>query len=211
MAGCSNFSCSSSCSGTASESAGGCSGDCASNTSQFSGGTCSPCGGSCLGWCSGGCLDTCDGTCDGGCSGACQDSCANSCTASCVGGCKGNCGKGCNTGCTSNEALDLYQKLYAGLDKKILAADLNNIKRMIELEASANRFNKTITNVNFNTKDRANSSQIKTLQSNLNTIGQTTTKDASQKVKSWKATGQELIDKALASHNTTINSNATGQ
>ena len=196
---CTNFSCSGSCQGGTK-----------SGSDQFTcdAGDCK--GDPCLGWCGGGCLSSCDGSCDGGCSGACQDSCANSCRQSCTGGCKGNCGKGCNTGCTSSEALSLYQTLVDGLDKKILATDLNNIKRMIELEASANRFNKTITNVNFNTKDRANSSQIKTLQNNLNAIGQTTTKDASQKVKSWKATGQELIDKALASHDTTINSDATG-
>lgn len=198
---CGNFSCSGSCSVAGKDSNSEGNGGCSS-------GSCS--GDPCLGWCGGGCLDSCSGSCDGGCAGACQDSCANSCTASCTGGCKGNCGKGCNTGCRNDEAYSLAQKLAAGLDKKILAADLINIERMIELEASANRFNKTITNVDFNAKDRANSSQIKTLQSNLNAIGQTTTKDASQKVKSWKATGQELIDKALASYNTTINSNATG-
>ncbi len=199
---CSNFSCSGSCSVAGAEQSGSGTGGCSS-------GSCS--GDPCLGWCGGGCLDSCTGSCDGGCSGACQDSCANSCTANCVGGCKGNCGKGCNTGCQSDEAKTLSQKLESGLDKKILAADLINIKRMIELEASANRFNKTITNVDFNVKGRAKSTQIKTLQSNLEKIGQTTTKNADSKVRTWKATGQELIKKALASYGTTINSNATGK
>lgn len=187
----------------------GCTSDCAANGTWND--TCGSgsCTGTCQGVCGGGCSG-CDDTCEGSCAGGCSDNCAGSCTASCTGACKGGCGKGCNTGCTSNEALDLYQKLEAGLHKKIYAADMQNINKMIEHEASSNRFNKTITSINFVEKSKANSSEVIQLQNNLIKIGQTISQNANPKVKSWKATGEELIKKAQKSFNTTINSNATG-
>lgn len=168
------------------------------------------CSGSCLGLCSNACSG-CTGDCTGDCSGGCSSNCANSCLgANCTGGCKNNCGKGCNTGCTNNEANTLYQALKAGLNKKIYAADMANINRMIEIEASANRFNKTITSVNFLSKNKANSSQVIQLQKNLAEIGRTISKNAGQKIKSWRETGQELVDQAKLSYETTITSSSTG-
>lgn len=191
---CSNFSCSSGCGDGVSASSGpsGCSFGAA-------GGSCSnQCGGSCTGWCGDGCLDS-GGDSGGGCSG-----CTGSCSDGCEGTCKDNCGRGCNTGCSTEEALSLYTTLAAGLNKKIYAADMNNINRMIEIEASSNRFNKNITSVNFSSKIKANSTQIKQLQANLKAIGQQTSANADQKIKTWKTTGQELIDLVLDSADTKI-------
>lgn len=187
---CQNFSCSTGC-GT------GCSGGstCGGGTSS-EGGCSGNCGGTCTGWCSTGAMDSGGG---GGCSG-----CDGSCSGGCTGTCKNNCGRGCNTGCSDNEALDLYQKLTAGLNKRIYASDMNNINRMIEIEASSNRFNKSITSVNFASKIKANSTQIKQLQANLKAIGQQTSANADQKIKTWKTTGQELIDLVLDSADTKI-------
>ena len=183
-----------------------CSNDC-SNTTSYTGCVCE---GTCLGLCTNACSG-CTGDCTGDCSGGCSSNCANSCLgANCTGGCKNNCGKGCNTGCSNNEANTLYQALKAGLNKKIYAADMANINRMIEIEASSNRFNKSITSITFTNKDKANSSQVVQLQNNLITIGQTISSNADKKVKALHTTGQELINKAIASYETTITSSSTG-
>lgn len=190
---CSNFSCSGGCGdGVTSGSSTGCSFN--SNGSGCS----NQCGNSCTGWCGGGCLDS-NGDSGGGCSG-----CTSTCADDCEGGCKDNCGRGCNTGCSSDEALDLYQKLTAGLNKRIYASDMKNINRMIEIEASSQRFNTNITSVNFESKIKANSDQIKKLQANLVAIGQQPSANADTKVKIWKSTGQELIQKVLDSADTKI-------
>lgn len=190
---CQNFSCSIGC-GT------GCSGGvtCSGGTSS-EGGCSGNCGGTCTGWCSTGCMDSGGDSGGGGCSG-----CTGSCSSGCEGTCKDNCGKGCNTGCSTSEALDLYQKLTAGLNKRIYASDMKNINRMIEIEASSQRFNKQITSVNFAQKIKANSDQIKQLQANLKAIGQQTSANADKKVKAWKSTGQELIKEVLDSADTKI-------
>lgn len=188
---CQNFSCSTGC-GT------GCTGGATCSGGAANGGCSGNCGGTCTGWCSSGCMDS-GGDSGGGCSG-----CTGSCSGGCEGTCKDNCGRGCNTGCSDNEALDLYQKLTAGLNKRIYAADMSNINRMIEIEASSNRFDKNITSVNFSSKVRANSAQIKQLQANLKAIGQETSANANQKIKAWKTTGQELIDLVLDSADTKI-------
>ena len=165
------------------------------------GGVCSSCaGGGCTGWCSTGCLDS------GGDSGGCGD-CTKTCADDCENGCKDKCGKGCNTGCTTQEARDLFTSL--ALNKKIYAADMKNINRMIEIEASERRYNKTITTVKFENKKKAQSSQVKQLQDNLKAIGQTPKKDAGVKVKAWKTTGQELIDLVLDSADNSIYSSST--
>lgn len=188
---CQNFSCSTGC-GT------GCTGGATCSGGAANGGCSGNCGGTCTGWCSSGCMDS-GGDSGGGCSG-----CTGSCSGGCEGTCKDNCGKGCNTGCSSDEALDLYQKLTAGLNKRIYASDMKNINRMIEIEASSQRFNKNITSVNFESKIKANSDQIKKLQANLIAIGQQPSANADKKVKVWKSTGQELIEKVLDSADTTI-------
>lgn len=188
---CQNFSCSTGC-GT------GCTGGATCSGGAANGGCSGNCGGTCTGWCSSGCMDS-GGDSGGGCSG-----CTGSCSGGCEGTCKDNCGKGCNTGCSTNEALDLYQKLTAGLNKRIYASDMKNINRMIEIEASSQRFNKNITSVNFASKIKANSDQIKKLQANLIAIGQEISANADTKVKVWESTGQELITKVLNSADTTI-------
>ena len=156
------------------------------------------CGSNCSNACS-----SCAGsgsTGGGGDGGGC--SCGGNCSTGCTGTCKGSCSTACDTGCTSREAIDLYEKLKNGLNKKILAADLSNINAMIQSEAK--RRNKTTTSQSFSVKDKATSTKIKALQSNLSTIGFKTSKDAGQKIKSFKATGQELIDKALDAYETEI-------
>ena len=142
------------------------------------------------------CGEDCSG-CSGctGCSG---------CSGTCKGACKDNCGRGCNTGCSSNEALNLYNTLVAGLNQKIYAADMKNINRMIEIEAGSNRNNVSITSVSFKAENKATSKQIKQLQSNLKKIGQTTSQDASQDVIIAEKTGKELITKVLKSADTKI-------
>lgn len=82
---------------------------------------------------------------------------------------------------------------------------------MIEIEASSRRFNKSITSKDFVEKTRAQSSWVKQLQTNLKAIGQSPKQNADAKVKSLKATGQELIDLVLDSADTKITSNATGR
>ncbi len=138
-----------------------CTDGCASTSGQQACPTCNNSG--CAGWCSGGCLGGCEGDCSGGCGGGCAGGCSDNCGSNCVGGCKGDCGTGCNTGCSTQEALDLYTTLAAGLNKKIYAADMDNINRMIEIEASSRRFNKTITSKDFKEKTKAQSSWVKQL------------------------------------------------
>lgn len=208
---CSNFSCSGTC-------------------YNYSGGGCQ-CGGSCTGWCSGGCMGCsgcggCDGSCSGGCSscsgtcsgtcsgcsntctGSCTGNCTNTCTGNCTGACKDNCGTGCNTGCSSSEALSLYQTLGAGLNTVIYASDMANINAMIQLEAT--RFGKNTTSVSFTADTSATSSQIKQLQANLATLGQTTSGNSDGGTVIYQTTGQELITKALNSADTTITSSSVG-
>ena len=61
----------------------------------------------------------------GGCS------CGGDCSGGCSGRCKSTCKTYCDIGCKTEEAVDLYQKLKQGLNKKIKATDMNNINRMI--------------------------------------------------------------------------------
>lgn len=193
-----------------------CSGGCASTQGQSACPTCNNSG--CAGWCSGGCLSSCEGECEGcgsNCSGTCRNTCEGGCKdgcgTDCIDGCKGDCGVGCNTGCSSDEALSLYQTLKAGLNKKIYHSDMNNINRMIEIEASANRFNKPITSQTFSQKVKAQSNWVKQLQANLVAINQSPQEKAEIKNHTWEATGQELIDLVLASADTKIPSDATGK
>lgn len=131
-------------------------------------------------------------------SGTCGQNCSG------CSGCSGSCGRGCNTGCHATEALTLYDKLVAGLNQVIYAADMANINRMIEIEAGETRKNVSITSVNFATGNTATSAQIKQLQNNLKKIGQTTTKRANVGDSIAAATGNELITKVLASADTTL-------
>ena len=154
------------------------------------------------GACQWNCSDKCTG-CYGDCQGSCEGACQDACEGNCEGSCKSGCNTACDTGCYSTEAIDLYQTLLnAGLDRKILAADLININRMIQLEAA--RRNKSISSQSFTAKNKATSQKIKALQSNLETIGHKTSKDADVRIKSWKATGQELIDKSIEAFNETL-------
>lgn len=183
----------------------GCGGGCSFSSTVNGGGSggsnpCSGCTGDCTGncsWCNSGNVNgwgSDDGgggcTCGGNCSGSCNDTCEDTCSSA------------CDVGCTSNEAVDLYNKLVAGLNKKILAADMTNINKMIQLEAQ--RRSTSTTSQSFSPRDKATSIKVKALQSNLSTIGFATSKDAGQKIKSFNATGQELIDKALDAYETEI-------
>ena len=174
-----------------------CSGGYCTGGSQGSGGGCpSDCSNSCMS-CSGNNFTGWGGD-DGG--GGC--SCGGDCSGTCKNTCKNTCSSACDVGCTSTSAVELYNKLVAGLNKKILAADMTNINQMIQLEAK--RRSKSTTSQSFTPKDKATSAKIKALQSNLSTIGFKTSKNAGQKIKSFKATGQELIDKALDAYETEI-------
>ena len=83
-----------------------------------------------------------------------------------------------------------------------------NINKMIQIEA--NRFSKTITSVSFSTGATATSAQIKQLQTNLATLGQSTSENSDSGIVIYKTTGQELITKALDSADTTITSSSVG-
>lgn len=172
----------------------GCSGTCGKMSRESGGDSgCTKCQYNCSDDCT-----SCTGDCQGSCEGACQDACEGNCE----GSCKSSCNTACDTGCYSTEAIDLYQTLSAGLNRKILATDLININRMIQLEAA--RRKKSISSQSFTAKNKATSQKIKALQSNLETIGHKTSKNADVRIKSWKATGQELIDKSLEAFNETL-------
>ena len=163
---------------------------------------CSGCGGACsssCSGCSGTCNNTCKGTCSNTCNNTCKDTCTGTCNNTCTGGCKDNCGRGCNTGCTSNEAVELYNTLVAGLNQTIYAADMANINRMIEIEASSDRKNVSITSVSFVTGNKATSADIEQMQSNLSEIGQSATSSANVGNNIALATGDELRLKAIES------------
>lgn len=188
--------CSSGCGGTCSSSnsgsgSGSGSGPACANCTNDCQGSCSNCSSSNVnGWGSddggGGC--TCGGNCSGGCSSGCKDSCEDA----------------CDTGCTTTVAVDLYKKLVAGLNKRILAADITNINEMISLEAE--RRSKEVSSQTFNNKERAMSTKVQALQSNLAKIGDKykTSEDASTKIRTFKAAGQELVNKALSAYEETI-------
>lgn len=117
---------------------------CGSNCSGQSGGGCIMCGGGIAdGSCS--CGHDCSG-CGGGCTGTSKPSgddgggggctCGGNCTSGCDSTCSGECTASCGTGCYGEEATNLFNKLKAGLNKKILAEDMNNINKMIQLEAN---------------------------------------------------------------------------
>lgn len=181
--------CGNSCSGKCD---GGCSGTCKDSCGNLtsSGGSCINCGKDCQG-CGGGCTGTAK-TDDGGSGGGCT------CASDCAGACK----DACDTGCYSDLAFELYNKLKAGLNRKILAADLQNINDMIQLEAT--RRSKSTTSQTFSIKHKANSSQITALKNNLTTIGYSSNAQTGSKDKAMRTTGQELIDKALAAYEETI-------
>lgn len=134
----------------------------------------------------------------GGCS------CGGDCSGGCSGRCKSTCKTYCDTGCKTEEAVDLYQKLKQGLNKKIKATDMNNINRMIQLEAKRRGKESSIALQTFKTREKANPDKIKKLQSNLKVITFEANKDADQKDKIYKNVGQELIDQSLRAYETLI-------
>ena len=137
---------------------------------------------------------------DGG--GGC--SCGGDCSGGCSGKCKSTCKTYCDTGCKTEEAVDLYKKLKQGLNKKIKATDMNNINRMIQLEAKRRGKESSITLQTFREKEKANPDKIKKLQSNLKVINFEANKEANQKDKIYKNVGQELIDQSLRAYETLI-------
>ena len=137
----------------------------------------------------------------GGCS------CGGDCSGGCSGRCKSTCKTYCDTGCKTEEAVDLYQKLKQGLNKKRKAADMNNINRMIQLEAKRRGKESSITLQTFKAREKANPDKIKKLQSNLKVITFEANKDADQKDKIYKNVGQELIDQSLRAYEALIKHN----
>ena len=81
---------------------------------------------------------------------------------------------------------------------------MNNINRMIQLEAKRRGKESSITLQTFKTREKANPDKIKKLQSNLKTITFEANKDADQKDKIYKNVGQELIDQSLRAYETLI-------
>ena len=197
------YGCSNNCTGS---SAGeGCSGTCTGSCTGCS----NTCKGTCVGQgstCNSGCTSDCTGTCascnsnnifgwgsdDGGCSG-------------CSGTCKDACEKACDTGCYTEVALDLYNKLVAGLDRKILAQDMQNINDMIQLEAK--RRSLSAISQSFNAKEQATPTKVKALQSTLKTIGFKTSEEGNSKNKIMRNLGTELIDKTLEAYKAEIKHN----
>ena len=168
---CTSWNCGSSCAfgsggcGCGSDCGGKCS-SCASNNS-FGWGSCT-CGDNCSGGCSGTCSGTCSGGCSGGCNTTCTATCANNCDTACKETCTGGCGQSCNTGCSSTSAIDLYTKLAAGLNKKIVASDMQNINALLISEAA--RRSKTITSVSFKEKTLALADSFNELQENIDNL-----------------------------------------
>ena len=134
----------------------------------------------------------------GGCS------CGGDCSGGCSGRCKSTCKTYCDTGCKTEEAIDLYKKLKQGLNKKIKATDMNNINRMIQLEAKRRGKESSIVLQTFKVREKANPDKVKKLQSNLKVITFETNKDADQRDKIYKNVGQELIDQSLRAYETLI-------
>ena len=81
---------------------------------------------------------------------------------------------------------------------------MNNINRMIQLEAKRRGKESSITLQTFKAREKANPDKIKSLQNNLKTIEFGTKKDADQKDKIYKNAGQELIDQSLRAYETLI-------
>lgn len=218
---CDNSNCHNGCGAGCSSS---CSGDCKGTAVS-----CSECNSNCSGKCKGSCQGSCDGDCRGSCSAGasgtgcntnvCGIDCTGKCSScntnnsfgwgsddggcsGCSGTCKDTCEKACDTGCYTEAALDLYNKLAAGLDRKILAQDMQNINDMIQLEAK--RRSLSAISQSFNAKERATPTKVKALQSTLKTIGFETSKEGNSKDKIMKNLGTELIDKTLKAYRTEI-------
>lgn len=179
--------------------------------------------------CSGGCANTTSGN-DNGCTSGCWETCAGdsstnlqcptlgdsgggcTCSGNCSGECKDKCKAGCNSSCSDDEAVALYTKLLAGLNKKIYAADMQNINDMIISEARARRRDKAseVTSVNFTARNKLQSSQVKQLQTNLEKFDKDPKENADVKVKAWRATGEELRTITLAAAKEDVFSSKTG-
>ena len=81
---------------------------------------------------------------------------------------------------------------------------MNNINRMIQLEAKRRGKESSITLQTFKAREKANPDKVKNLQSNLKTITFEANKDVNQKDKIYKNVGQELIDQSLRAYETLI-------
>lgn len=77
---------------------------------------------------------------------------------------------------------------------------MNNINRLIQLEAKRRGKESSITLQTFREKEKANPDKIKKLQSNLKVINFEANKEANQKDKIYKNVGQELIDQSLRAY-----------
>ena len=81
---------------------------------------------------------------------------------------------------------------------------MNNINRMIQLEAKRRGKESSIVLQTFKVREKANPDKVKKLQSNLKVITFETNKDADQRDKIYKNVGQELIDQSLRAYETLI-------
>lgn len=176
------------------------------------------CGGSCSSeaGCGTGCYNVCSG--DGATSVQCptlgsggESGGGSSCTCSgnCKGECKNSCGTSCSENCKTDNATELYKKLLSGLNKKIYAADMQNINDMIQIQAHKNRYNKKTTSVTFSKSSKISSSKIAQLQKNVNKLGDDTEENVNQGVKAKKVAGQELIDLVLEAADEKITSSSS--
>lgn len=81
---------------------------------------------------------------------------------------------------------------------------MNNINRLIQLEAKRRGKESSIALQTFREKEKANPDKIKKLQSNLKVINFEANKEVNQKDKIYKNVGQELIDQSLRAYETLI-------
>lgn len=156
---------------------------------------CVDCSGGCQWSCSYECGDDCTYGCGQVCAAGCDGSCTGGCNTACV-GCKGACNKGCST----TESVNLASLT---LTTKFEATNITNIARLIYLEAQ--RRGKSPSSTSFGVGSKITASEISKLISNLSLAGQTASYSATSGSKANKTLGQNLIDKAKAAYNTTIN------
>lgn len=181
----------------------------------------------CLNHCGVNCTDQCSGSCSGtgsssgggdsggdgcdDCNGYCYGTCGNSCgDNACDYGCDNSCGEGCSNGCTTtcqedcdSALLSVYSEVIAGLDEKILAADMNNINTIIQYEMQ--KRSKIPNSQSFTQNAIATTTSITALQSDIKKMGYSITYPASNNGTILKNAGNELKDKAIQAYNDRIN------
>lgn len=129
---------------------------------------------------------------DDGCSGGCGSQCSGKCDGTCKTTCKDNCGRACNVQCSDVASINLYEAAMTTLNKKILASDINNIRKLIAFEAE--RRAKTAKATDMQVKTLVTDTKIKTLITDLQDIGQTVDINIDNKIKCKKSDIKKLQD-----------------